>query len=101
MLRRKISEGRNKEGMGGNFRQRGRARPSRVGPFDSNQQERRVQSMYIPEGTVFQAKRVARVNASWWEEPAGVEELSPRPVAGVRSGEGQRGPRRPGSSFLS
>lgn len=57
--------------------------------------------MYIPEGRVFQAKRAARVNASWWEEPAGVEELSPRPVAGVRSGEGQRGPRRPGSSFSS
>lgn len=81
--------GRNKEGMGGDFKQSGRARPSQVGPFDSNQQERRVQSMYIPEGRVFQAKRAARVKASWWEEPAEVEELSLRPVAGVRSGEGQ------------
>ena len=65
--------------------------------------------MYIPEGRVFQAKRAARVNASWWEEPAGVEELSPMSVAGIRSGEGQKGtsgegqqgPCRPGSGFPS
>lgn len=101
--------GRNKEGVGDNFRQSGRGRPSQVGPFDPNQQERRVQSMYIPEGRVFQAKRAARVNASWWEEPAGVEELSPTSVAGIRSGEGQKGtsgegqqgPRRSGSGFSS
>ena len=57
-----------------------------MGPFDSDQQEMRVQSMYVPEGGVFLAKGAATANASGWEELPWCRNSTRGPVAGVESG---------------
>lgn len=63
-----------------------------MGPFDSDQQEMRVQSMYVPEGRVFLAKGAATANASGWEEPAVVKEEYPRACGWRGVGSSRRGP---------